>query len=71
MLDRHLIRWRADGSTEWLSLARDGAVIEGPIAGWPRRSAERCIGLLPAEQVLLLEAPRVAKSATMSVAAAR
>ncbi|MBD8525556.1 type II secretion system protein GspL [Pseudomarimonas arenosa] len=62
MLDRHLIRWRADGSTEWLSLGRDGAVIAGPQAGWPERAAERCIGILPADQVLLLESPRVAKS---------
>ena len=64
MLDRHLIRWRPDGSTEWLSLGRDGSVIEGPKPGWPERVAERCIGLLPAEQVLLIEAPRVAKNAT-------
>lgn len=63
MLDRHLIRWRHDGSTEWLSLGRDGAVVEGPQSGWPQRGAERCIGLLPADQVLLLDAPRVAKSA--------
>ena len=63
MLDRHLIRWRPDGSTEWLSLGRDGSVIEGPQAGWPSRAAERCIGLLPAEQVLLTEAPRVARNA--------
>ena len=52
-----LIRLRADGRSEWLDGA--GRVQDG----WPQAGEDdRVTVLVPAEDVLLLEAPRVAKS---------
>lgn len=52
-----------DDSPEWAVLAQDGRVLEGPKPGWPDVTNLPVTLLLAAEQVLLLEAPRVAKSA--------
>lgn len=59
---RHLIRQLADGTTEWASFQRDGGLLEGPSPGLPVQPADEVVLLLAAEQVLLLEAPRVARS---------
>jgi general secretion pathway protein L len=61
MLPSLLIRLLPDGAAEWLALGRDGRVLTGPQAGWPPQSAERVDVLVPAEDVLLLRAPRVAR----------
>lgn len=51
-----------DDSPEWAVLAPDGRVLEGPKPGWPEVTGDPVTLLLPAERVLLLEAPRVARS---------
>ena len=56
-----LIRLQPDGAAEWLALSRDGRVLAGPHKGFPNEGAERIDVLVPAEHVLLLRAPRVAK----------
>lgn len=58
---RHLIRLMPDRSAEWLSLGRDGRVLAGPQPGLPGERADDTVVLLPAQDVLLLRAPRVAK----------
>lgn len=58
----HVIRWLPDGSSEWLSLSREGAPLQGPQAGLPAGPVARLSLILPAEQVLGLRAPRVARS---------
>lgn len=58
---RHLIRLLPDRSAEWLALGRDGRVLSGPQAGFPAERADDTVVLLPAQDVLLLRAPRVAK----------
>ncbi|MBB5207235.1 type II secretion system protein GspL [Chiayiivirga flava] len=58
---RHLIRLLPDRSAEWLSLGRDGRVLAGPQPGLPAERADDTVVLLPAQDVLLLQAPRVAK----------
>jgi general secretion pathway protein L len=62
MPHRLLIRLLADGTTEWLALGRDGTVLQGPRAGLPAAGADEVVLLLPAEQVLLLETPRIGRS---------
>lgn len=62
MLHHVLIRWFAEGRSEWLSMSREGSVLQGPSPGLPDAAAEQVSLLLPAEEVLLLEAPRVARS---------
>src|SRR5690606_5424308 len=64
MPHRLLIRLFADGAAEWLAQARDGAVLQGPQAGLPPTMvADETVLLLPAEDVLLLDAPRIGRSA--------
>ncbi len=62
MPHRLLIRLFADGAAEWLAQARDGAVLQGPQAGLPDLAADEIVLLLPAEDVLLLDAPRIGRS---------
>ncbi|MGQ0800535.1 MAG: type II secretion system protein GspL [Pseudomarimonas sp.] len=64
MPHRLVIRLFADGASEWLALDRAGKVEAGPSLGLPADSAAQVDLLLPAEQVLLLEAPRLAKRAS-------
>ncbi len=59
MSQRVLIRFHADGGSEWLALGRDGAPQSPAQAGLPA-AAEEVTLLLPAEDVLLLRAPRLA-----------
>jgi general secretion pathway protein L len=56
-----LVRLSPDGAAEWLALERDGRVLAGPQPGLPQAGAERIDVLVPAEDVLLLRAPRVAR----------
>lgn len=56
-----LVRLTPDGAAEWLALASDGRVLAGPQAGLPAAGAERIDVIVPAEDVLLLRAPRVAR----------
>lgn len=62
MIPRLLIRLLPEGAAEWLALGRDGRVLSGPQPGWPGEAAERTVVLAPAEAVLLLRAPRVARA---------
>lgn len=62
MTVRFLIRWLADGNTEWMASAGDGSVVQGPSAGLPSGTAEEVVLLLPGESVLLLKTPRVGRS---------
>jgi len=62
MPHRLLIRLSADGATDWVALSRDGAVLQGPAAGLPDPGADEVVLLLPAEQVLLLDTPRIGGS---------
>lgn len=56
-MTRVLLRLRADGRSEWMGV--DGVVREG----WPTpRREERVVVLVPGEDVLLLEVPRIAGS---------
>ncbi len=64
MSHRLVIRLFADGACEWLALDRAGKVESGPSLGLPLTSATQVDVLLPAEHVLLLEAPRLAKRAS-------
>jgi general secretion pathway protein L len=57
-----LIRLFAGGATEWLAQGRDGAVLQGPVSGLPQVAADEVVLLLPAEDVLLLAAPRIGRS---------
>lgn len=61
MLPTLLIRLLPAGAAEWLALGRDGRVLSGPQSGWPTERAEHVCVLVPAEHVLLLRAPRVAR----------
>ncbi len=61
MPHRLVIRMFFDGACEWLALDRAGKLVDGPASGLPEASAERIDLLLPAEYVLLLDAPRLAK----------
>ncbi|MCK7592782.1 type II secretion system protein GspL [Pseudomarimonas salicorniae] len=62
MSHHHLVRCLPDGTSEWLSLNREGRILSGPQPGLPSSPAERTSLVLPAEQVLCLSAPRVARS---------
>jgi general secretion pathway protein L len=62
MAHHHFIRCLPDGTSEWLSLSREGRPLAGPRSGLPEAAAERVTLVLPAEHVLCLAAPRVAKS---------
>jgi general secretion pathway protein L len=62
MIPRLLIRLLPEGAAEWLALGRDGRVLDGPQRGWPTEAAEQRWVLVPSEAVLLLRAPRVARS---------
>jgi general secretion pathway protein L len=62
MPHRLLIRLLPGGATEWLAQARNGAVLQGPLAGLPDGRADETVLLLPTEQVLLLDAPRIGRS---------
>lgn len=55
-----LIRLLPEGAAEWLALGRDGRVLAGPQSGLPSEPAEHVCVLVPAQDVLLLRAPRVA-----------
>ncbi|MFA5683463.1 MAG: type II secretion system protein GspL [Lysobacteraceae bacterium] len=59
MSQRVLIRLFADGGSQWLSLDAAGRPNGPPMFGLPGRAAEEVSLLLPAEQVLLLETPRL------------
>lgn len=58
---RHLIRLTPARDAEWLALGRDGRVLSGPQPGLPGVAADDTVLLVPADDVLLLRAPRVAK----------
>lgn len=58
MPQRVLIRFHADGGSEWLALARDGTPQSPVQTGLPA-AADDVTLLLPAEDVLLLAAPRL------------
>jgi general secretion pathway protein L len=62
MPHRLLIRLLAGGATEWLAQGRDGSVLQGPRDGLPDAPADEVVLLLPAEDVLLLAAPRIGRS---------
>jgi general secretion pathway protein L len=62
MTPTHLIRLLPEGGAEWLALGRDGRILSGPQSGLPGTPAERTWVLVPAEAVLLLRAPRVARA---------
>jgi general secretion pathway protein L len=62
MPHRVLIRLHAGGATEWLAQGRDGSVLQGPLPGLPGAAGDETVLLLPAEDVLLLEAPRIGGS---------
>lgn len=64
MPPRVAIRLFADGTSQWLALGRDAAPLAGPSAGLPTAPAEAVALLLPAEDVLLIEAPRLASRAS-------
>lgn len=62
MSHRHLIRFLDDTRSQWLALDRAGRVVAGPTAGLPPSPPEAdSIVLVPSCDVLLLEAPRVAR----------
>lgn len=63
MAHHHLVRCLPDGTSEWLSLDREGRVLAGPQGGLPTLPSERVSLVLPAEEVLCLAAPRVARQA--------
>lgn len=62
MPHRLLIRLLPGGATEWLAQGRDGKRLQGPQAGLPTETADEIVLLLPAEDVLLLDAPRIGRS---------
>lgn len=64
MSPRLVIRLFADGTSQWLALARDGSRLAGPGDGLPAEPADEVALLLPAEDVLLIEAPRLARRAS-------
>lgn len=58
----HVIRWLPDGSSEWLSRSPEGKPLQGPQPGLPAAAADHTSLILPAEWVLGLRAPRVARN---------
>lgn len=61
MSHRHLIRLFDDERAQWFALDRAGRVLSGPFDGLPTSAAEATVVLVPSADVLLLEAPRVAR----------
>lgn len=61
MSHRHLIQLDSDAHARWFVLDRAGRIVSGPSEGLPEVSAPETILLVPGEDVLLLEAPRVAR----------
>lgn len=62
-MSRLLIRLLPDGRATWLALDRDGCPVGAATAGLPPAGAhDEVIAIVPAEDVLLLGAPRVARS---------
>lgn len=61
MPHRHLIRLRDAQHSQWLALDRAGRVLSGPTDGLPAAPAEETVVLVPSDEVLLLQAPRVAR----------
>ncbi|MCX7562948.1 type II secretion system protein GspL [Xanthomonadaceae bacterium XH05] len=61
MSHRHLIRLLDDERAHWFVLDRAGRVLSGPQQGLPATPAEETLVLVPSREVLLLEAPRVAR----------
>ena len=63
MSERLLIRLRADGELAWLALDAAGRALSASNAGAPSAPtlarAQRVIVLVPAEEVLLMQAPRL------------
>jgi general secretion pathway protein L len=63
MSDRLLLRLRADGSLAWLAQDAQGRALSGANAGAPPAETlartRRVLVLVPAEQVLLLDTPRM------------
>ena len=57
----HLIRLLDDERAQWFALDRAGRVLSGPFDGLPGTAAEKTLVLAPSSDVLLLEAPRVAR----------
>jgi len=62
MSQRVVIRLHADGTSDWLARGAAGATLFK--GGLPPAGATQVDLILPAEQVLLLDAPRLAKRAT-------
>lgn len=61
MVPTLLIRLHNDGAAEWLALGRDGRALAQPQPGLPTQGAEQVWVIVPAEDVLLLSAPRVSR----------
>lgn len=61
MSHRHLIRLLPDGRAQWLAQDRAGRVSSGPAEGFPTTQASQTVVLVPAAEVLLLLAPRIAR----------
>lgn len=57
----HLIRLLDEERAQWFALDRAGRVLSGPSDGLPGTVAEKTVVLVPSSDVLLLEAPRVAR----------
>ncbi len=64
MSERLLIRLQADGRLSWLTQDASGRALAGTTSGAPAAQAvtraQRIVVLVPAEDVLLLETPRIA-----------
>lgn len=61
MSQRHLIHVLPDLSARWFVLEHDGRILSGPVAGLPPAPAPDTWVLVPGEEVLLLDAPRIAR----------
>ena len=64
MAERNLIRLFPDGTSRWLRLGGRGSPSAASESGLPPAPADENILLLPAEDVLLIEAPRLARRAS-------
>lgn len=64
MTERLLIRLQSDGQMSWLTQDASGRALAGTTAGAPPAQvvarAQRIVALVPAQDVLLLETPRIA-----------
>lgn len=61
MTHRHLIRLLDEHRAQWLAQDRAGRVVAGPLDGFPTQAAQETVVLVPSSDVLLLQAPRVAR----------